>query len=754
MMLAPVYKKYYARTYSSDEDAGSDGSESSSEFSSYSSPSASRWNSTSTSSSGSSSDESLSEKDLELASLKAAFVLEFGETVHVTEDAWVHSLYGGVVSQRELEDFFEGGSSGYKLDKAGNGRWRGLQEAPRQHDLCTRFSSVIARIVNTFNRPLEGMTREIVNSSRADRLGDELKGRCPDISIKATGPSFEAPETSDEYAPGVGYSNVASVIDVSFDQGGDNAEEAAQHAAYCRQIFLAQPNRNFTRSLIATPDGVRLIHYDRSGVYITPYFDIHQHPYTFIRLVLGLSSNVEEVLGLDSTVQWSIDESTGKRTHGTIISSVDANYQPIIYHLKANEAPFVRPGICGRGTTSWHAYDPVTGHRVLIKDTWRASSKRPEAEFLEAAKGIPGVVQMIAFQDWLAETKDYRPEGFGGKDFESRTKSRVVLEHYGLSIEHFTSRFQVISAIRDALEGHRKLLRKFVLHRNVTTQNILFGAPGAPVGSRGILIDLDLAIWTDTPSSELQAHWRTSLAVLRSVGLECSPIPTFLDDLEAFFYVLSHIILLFKRPGVRNEKVDKIISRWDHDSPKDVAASKIGFAADGWCTSRWWGKASEDLIRGFQRIIRSIHVEKSPITHAIAYDLQKKRDLLEAVGKETAVEDWYAKVLKLFDDALLAIDREDREAAELVQTPPVEILGNASAPLPDEQDAPTTSQRNLKRRLDGSHPDAPTPKRSNAPPEQDPPICGKRTSGICPFAYTLRIVHQKTRAFTAGTVGE
>ncbi|KAF6753368.1 hypothetical protein DFP72DRAFT_901495 [Ephemerocybe angulata] len=724
MMLAPVYKKYYARTYSSDEDAGSDESGSSSQSSSDPVASAARWSSTSTSSSGSSSDESLSEKDLELASLKAAFVLEFGETVHVTEDAWVHSLYGWVVSQEQLEEFFESDSSGYKLDKAGNGRWRGLQEAPRhwQYDLCIRFSSVIARIVNTLNRPLEGMTREIVNSSRVDRLSDELKGRCPDISIKATGPSLEAPETSDEYAPGVGYSNVASVIDVSFDQGGDNAEEAAQHAAYCRQIFLAQPNRNFTRSLIATPDGVRLIHYDRSGVYLTPYFDIHQHPYTFIRVVLGLSSNVEEVLGLDSTVQWSIDESTGKRTHGTIISSVDANYQPIIYNLKANEAPFVRPGICGRGTTCWHAYDPVTGQRVLIKDTWRASSKRPEAEFLEAAKGIPGVVQMIAFQDWLAETKDYRPEGFGGKDFESRTKSRVVLEHYGLSIEHFTSRFQVISAIRDALEGHRKLLRKFVLHRNVAIENILFGPPGAPVGSRGILIDLDLAIWTSTPSSELQDHWRTgdrrfqSLAVLRSVGLECSPIPTFLDDLEAFFYVLAHIILLFTRPGVRNEYVDKILSRWDHDSPKDVASSKIGFVADGWCTSRWWGKASEDLIRGFQRIIRSIHVEKSPITHS-TYDLHKRRDLLEAVGKETAVEDWYAKVLKLFDDALLAIDREDREAAELAQTPPAETLGNASASFSDEQDAPTTSQRNFKRRLDGSHPDAPTPKRSNAPPE-------------------------------------
>jgi hypothetical protein len=42
--------------------------------------------------------------------------------------------------------------------------------------------------------------------------------------------------------------------------------------------------------------------------------------------------------------------------------------------------------------------------------------------------------------------------------------------------------------------GHMELLKRGILHRDVSLRNILKGRPGAGPGDRGILIDLDLAI--------------------------------------------------------------------------------------------------------------------------------------------------------------------------------------------------------------------------------------------------------------------
>lgn len=224
-----------------------------------------------------------------------------------------------------------------------------------------------------------------------------------------------------------------------------------------RQILAQQPNRNYSRSLTVTETHFRLVHYDRSGTYISPVFNIHKHHNIFIRYVLGLSSPDESILGFDTSVKWEIDSTTGRKISGTITVEeyVDADTTsiPLTYELDMNDPPLVRSSIRGRGTVGWHALDPATKGRVLIKDAWRTSSRESECDLLKAARNIRGVVDMLSFQDRCAQTSDYRSPGFRAKDFSNRIKLRIVMKRYGPSVWYFKSRLQLLQALRDALIG-------------------------------------------------------------------------------------------------------------------------------------------------------------------------------------------------------------------------------------------------------------------------------------------------------------
>ena len=206
--------------------------------------------------------------------------------------------------------------------------------------------------------------------------------------------------------------------------------------------------------MMVTEKVFRLAHYDRSGSHVTPTYDIHKFSLLFVRLVLGLSSPDERVVGLDTSVQWTITATTGRKTAGTItISSKEDATKTTVCDLDMRYPPILRPTIRGRGTVGWHALDSVTRRPVLLKDAWRSSTQNSETDFLLRARGIPGVAKIISFQDFCAQTSDYRPKDTPNKHFKNLTKARVALKKYGPSIQHFTSRLQLFQALKAAFIG-------------------------------------------------------------------------------------------------------------------------------------------------------------------------------------------------------------------------------------------------------------------------------------------------------------
>jgi hypothetical protein len=188
---------------------------------------------------------------------------------------------------------------------------------------------------------------------------------------------------------------------------------------------------------------------------------------TFIRLILGLSSIDEEDLGLDSSIQWQLNNE-GRKARGILTTTDDETKVKKTYSIASLEPLFYSNcGFSSRGTTCWALWDNENERQLLVKDSWREEGTTfPEFKNLQKAQGLEGVVQMISYEANHGETKDsgvtkYIPQ-------EERTSyhsdsdrstpvnqicSRIVMERYGWEVNHFESEKQLLCALRDAIAG-------------------------------------------------------------------------------------------------------------------------------------------------------------------------------------------------------------------------------------------------------------------------------------------------------------
>ncbi|KAJ3518590.1 hypothetical protein NMY22_g13599 [Coprinellus aureogranulatus] len=605
---------------------------------------------------------------------------ELGYRVYELKEVPAKSLYSEAVDLNRALDFLKAPQSGYDVE---NGIWKVLPSDPTcEADLRGPFVKIFNTIEHHFNpSPTRGTTREAVDSHNIPMAHDNgVHFTSPGICIKATGPSFEVPEHAGR-SRGLGYTNVAAVLEVKLDKAkGKRMMHCQRMATYNRQIFIQQPSRHFVRSLLLTEKVFRLVHFDRSGIYVTPLFDIHKDASILIQFVAGLMSPSEEVLGFDTSIRWIVDEPSGKKVAGTItlneLNEETGAFTEKTYNLDVNGAPFARPGIRGRGTITWKAKDPVTGAAVIIKDSWHTDSRTSECEFIRKAKGIPGIVEVLGYQKDCSQTISYRPLGYKSKDFRNRFKLRLVLKRYGAPIWFYRSRLELLYALRDVLIGHRELFMRGIIHRDISMLNILLGEPGAEEGDRGILIDLDMAAYTENGASYLPADPQIGTRIYQSVSvisaLSTTPPPPqdYSDDLESLFYVYCHIIYDFEQPGVRKKEGSELLADWDLDDTRVVSNTKAGFvlsATNMVCIPPYWGKACATLLKEFHGVIRGIVKEKDRINADRKLDAEAKLKAYHSVAQDHDV--YFEKVKAAFDQAIAMLEKEGPNAQELEPYP-------------------------------------------------------------------------------------
>ncbi|KAF5333961.1 hypothetical protein D9611_014939 [Ephemerocybe angulata] len=516
----------------------------------------------------------------ELKLLKSIILDELGTDLYVVNIEWAQSLYTRIANIPSIERFLANPENGYV-----DGSWQAIPEAPSvEREIYPPLVKILSSIVSQFNTSrFPGVSREVLDTNYA------------------SGPSFELPEEGSanpsQLEVQAGWSNITSVVEVKLGKYKNQiTEHAKQLSMYCRQILLQQPNRNFVRFLLITEKEVRLVHFDRSGVYFSPFINFHEDPHTFIRLVVGISTCNEKILGLDTSVKWKIDKSTGKKISGTV-KHFDDDGITTVYNIVMDSRPFIRASIRGRGTICYRAINSKTGKAVVIKDSWRTEGREPESSYLMAAKGLKGVAQAVSYSNNCGETKEYRPKGANHQHYYNRIKSRVVIEEYGGPLEIFSTRFQLISAIRDAIDGHRKLLLlKKVLHRDVSPRNILLGSTD-DIGERGILIDLDMAVWINRAMSDISKDPPGPSRSQIRLGLR--HLIT-LDDLESFYYILCYFLLVYARPGaLPSQAALKRFAKTNQHDVDQAEDGKVGLLTQPISSgcSRWWEMYAGILLK-------------------------------------------------------------------------------------------------------------------------------------------------------------
>jgi len=246
--------------------------------------------------------------------------------------------------------------------------------------------------------------------------------------------------------------------------------------------------------------------FDRSGAVEAEAVDINKDPVTFVQLLAVLTGRKLENVGFDTTIFYE----EGQRYIALPNTKADDKNNK----FRIQSIHFQRQDIVGRGTVCWDAVNESEHRedwkRVLVKDAWVSCARETEDAFLWEAFGVEGVSQIVASCGFPTTTYAHRTgiRGAAFDDFRSANHFRVVVKKEGTNVINFGTPLAFIKAFKtaikgefalesrvtsDALPAHHALVKRGILHRDISINNIIMNADGTD----GVLIDFDVAIFLE-----------------------------------------------------------------------------------------------------------------------------------------------------------------------------------------------------------------------------------------------------------------
>ncbi|TRM60853.1 hypothetical protein BD626DRAFT_122863 [Schizophyllum amplum] len=450
---------------------------------------------------------------------------------------------------------------------------------------CAQRAVAIVKFLNDFTRccwgayadkglPLPACARQwtVAESTRITSTGD---------SAQVTGIVL-----SDAHLGTVQWSDV--LCDMQMAPTADLMPEVLERLSVgAASVFQTQDDRLFHVGIALAGNDFQLAYFDRAGRVLSGAYDIHATPVPFARIIMGLTVLDKSCGGKDS----SIASRDGKR-----FVAVDGVEYEIVETLS------VARNIRGRGTVCWRCRRPDSDEDFVIRNIWADMDGRPsEGELLKRVLGIPGIADFVGKETVLAADGQKRSTTWvryvcrGPASRSEQELRRLVLRPYARPLHEFSSKDELLSVLRDAIEAHGDLYEHGdLLHCDISDNNVMIRPQRA--GSnlrRGVLIDLDCAVKV----SEIPGKRKQGFAPRRTGTVPFMACEVLWDcvhrgpwhDLESFLYVLMIICTSYSGPS---------------DTPRkdfDIYQSPLGpwYEGDGGHKSRIMRKFDDNAFRAF-----------------------------------------------------------------------------------------------------------------------------------------------------------
>ncbi|KZT18259.1 hypothetical protein NEOLEDRAFT_1173647 [Neolentinus lepideus HHB14362 ss-1] len=415
----------------------------------------------------------------------------------------------------------------------------------------------------------------------------------PDISIIHRGHRLRKNvEYGDQYwGRGVGFIEVKAREDQDpfYQYDGAKKLNEEQHSNWCQLqeyaviAFLTIPH-SYLLGIGVFDDKARLYRWDRSSVLMSAPIDCKTDPIPLAYFIGGMA--LYENSGMDDTIDRSvfssaevklIEEEYARAVSSGILQKytscrpgetlIDESSRLVVpdksrgwhTYLTLGRPVFCSPSHIGRGTRVWLA--KRTGRSaegedlVIIKDSWQPRNRKTEGGIYKAiGENIFGIARFLYDFDVCRPNADEEPHSTAGARLNKsrerhyltdRVHHRCILSSVGIPLSHFTYTRQLLEVLRDVVKGLQKMSGKKILHRDISTNNIMISAsPEKEHGAKGFLIDPEFAVTPDMVDLEKELKMLTGTMAFISIDRLEKPAGGHQPwhDLESVFWVLLHTV--------------------------------------------------------------------------------------------------------------------------------------------------------------------------------------------------------------------
>ncbi|KJZ68955.1 hypothetical protein HIM_11652 [Hirsutella minnesotensis 3608] len=416
-----------------------------------------------------------------------------------------------------------------------------------------------------------------------------------------------------------------------------------QVTRHVRSVFSDQPTRRFVHAFTLCASIMELWVFDRSGLYSSGPFDVHTEPDKFARALVGYATMDDDAMGLDTFIERkdgfryiTLDDANGGESRIQLTSPMmrqkaivcrgttcfmtrskhvakfswtsdkrDLEFKQlklaeerdvkgvakVVAHRRITTIADLRKGLIFADRHRFRNDDVhVDDSPSATVSTNSSSQKRKSSsEIASDDTSDPKRRRSNRIKSKLVQTVDKqlsinkrKPSLYStGEDpWYNRIYVCLVVSPAGRVISDFESIKELLEAMRDAIRAHQSLyIIGNILHRDISSNNIIITKPETADGFKGMLIDLDLAKVANTGPSG--ARHRTGTMQFMAVEVLRQADHTYRHDLESFFYVLLWMCAReswTKRTISRSERPprESLLRRWEIGSFKYIAAAKEG----------------------------------------------------------------------------------------------------------------------------------------------------------------------------------